>query len=332
MSATGRFFLLAVGSLLAAFPAGCGEEKSIQISYDRPAAYDISANVRRLAIAEFGGTTTREKKWGDVASDLLASALDQYNREFHRYELVDRKRLKGIMDERDLQIAISDSSTSAQAGKLANVDAMIYGNVTVTIRDEHGTKNVFDPLSRSMKTVSYIKRFCMAAVNFTMDDVGTGKTLATVTATREYDSEKARKSKGGGAQIAGMLGMSGGDLPDPDQTVTGLIGECVEEFLSKVSPHRVNVAVKLQKGKSKFVDTGNKLAVAGEYKEALESYQRAIADRPDDDGALFNAGAMCEAMRDFAKAEEFYGKAFHARPDEKYAFARARVRGEQKAE
>lgn len=313
------------GLVLAVFLiAGCGPEKTIELRYQRPAEYQISPKIRRVGIAEFGGGTVRDKQWGSIASDRLAAALDAYNRKYSRYELVDRKRLKAILDERDLQIAISDSSTAGQAGRLADVEAMIYGSVHVTTRDERVSRKSFDPLRRSLKTVWYTKRFCLAAVNFTMDDIRSGKTLATASTTHEYDSEKDKTS--GGAGVAKALGFGGEQVPPAEQVFSRLIDQCVEEFLSKISPHDVAVTEKLAKGKSKIVSTGNKLAEAGDYAEALECYRSAVEASPEDHGAIFNAGLMHEARGELEQAEQMYDRAFKTEPKEQYVFARKRVR------
>jgi len=304
--------------------AGCRPEKTIEIHYQRAAQYEISPKIRRLGIAEFGGQTAQDKQWGHIASDRLAAELDAHNRKYDRYELVDRKRLKALLDERDLQIAISDGASASQAGKLANVDAMIYGSVKVTARDERASRKTFDPLARRLKTVYYTRRYCLTAVNFTMDDIRTGKSLASVSATREYDSERDKNS--GAAGIGKALGFAGGELPPTDQIVSQLIDDCVAEFLAKISPHEVAAREKLRGGNSKIVDTGNKLAVAGDHAEALECYQAAIQQDPSDHEAVFNAGVMYEAMGNLAKAEEMYTKAFKIEPREQYVLARKRVR------
>jgi tetratricopeptide (TPR) repeat protein len=306
---------------------GCGEDRPVELRYDRPAVYEIPASVKKLAIAEFGGKSEKDLRWGDIASDKLADALEQANRTFERYQLVDRKRLKAIMDERDLQISIADSASAGKAGKLANVDAMIYGNVNVMTRDEHATRQVYDFASKTTKTVPYIKRYCMVAVNFTMDDIQTSKTLTTVSVTREYDSENDKNKSGTGMFLSAM-GMGGDKLPPVDQKINSLVEECVTEFLQRISPHTVVVSERLQKGKSKIVDTGNKLALAKEYAEALDCYLQGIEAKPDDHGAMFDAGLMYEAMGKLDKAEELYTKAFKLKDNEKYIFARKRVRTE----
>jgi len=324
-------FALSVGVLLTAM-AGCGEKDKVELRYDRPAQYDIPANIRTLGIAEFGGKTTADRKWGDIASDRLAAQLDTYNNKYHRYQLVDRKRLKAVLDEQDLQSAFSDSSQAVQAGKIAKVDAMIYGSATVTTRDEQATRTSFNPLSKSPKEVKYTRRYVMTAINFTIDDVATGKTLASVATTREYDSDQQKDKDSGSGGLSGitkMVGIGGSSSAEPaDQVASRLIDECVQEFLAKVSPHEVVVTEPLGKGKTEAVKTGNKLAMAKDYAEALEAYNAAIGAKPDDYDAIFNSGVMYEALGKLGEAEKCYDAAFKLKPTTQYVKARQRVRQE----
>jgi tetratricopeptide (TPR) repeat protein len=320
-----RILIGGVALLSVVLVAGCGGGEKITLSYERPPEYDIPSGVQRVAVAEFGGQTREDQRWGEIASDELAHALDVYNREYHRYELVDRKRLGAIMDERDIQLAVSDTSTAVEMGQIASVDAIIYGSVRVNTQDQHGTRRAFDPLRQSLKTVHYTQRYCMASVNFTMDDVRTSKTLATVTVTREYDSEADAE---GAAALARHVGFSGDGPPPTDQIVSGLIDQCVEAFVNKISPHRVVVTEELAGGKSDAAEQASEFAVSGEYAEALELYERAVAMNPDDHGSLFNAGLMCEALGRFREAERYYDRAIDVKVDKKYILARKRVRQE----
>lgn len=319
-------FLL-VGSALT---VGCDPEGVIQLKYDRPAQYDIPVAVKAVGVAEFGGQTGEDRKWGDIASDRLAARLDEYNKAYNRYQLVDRKRLKALLDEKDLQAAFSNSSQAQKAGQLAQVDAMIYGTVSVTVRDEPATKMVLDPLGRRMREVTYTRRYVMASANFTIDNVHTGKTLATVAAVREFNSEKSGK-KGDAPDIGALIGVGGAKVPPADQVVSKLIEECVQEFVTKISPHQVTVQEKLAPAKSEAVKTGNTLAAAGAYADALSAYEAAIRDQADDHAAIFNAGLMCEATGKLDKAGEYYDRAFKLKPDKQYIEARQRVRQEAKS-
>ena len=320
--------LVFIAGVLMTGAFGCGPKDKVELRYDRPAQYEISPNIRTLGIAEFGGKTATERRWGDIASDRLASQLDTYNNKYHRYQLVDRKRLKAILDEQDLQAAFSDSSQAVRAGKLAKVDAMIYGSVTITSRDERVTRTKFSPLSKSPKEVSHVKRYVMTAINFTVDAVATGKTLASVATMREYDSDADKGDSSPVSSIAKMMGIGGDKKKSVDQVASRQIDECVQEFLSKISPHEVVVTEALGRGKNDVVRTGNKLAMAKDYAEALDAYNAAIRLKPDDYEAVFNSGVMYEALGKLDEAEEMYDLAFKLKPKMQYVQARKRVRQE----
>lgn len=305
---------------------GCGPNDRIQLCYERPAEVVVEPAIRALGIAEFGGQTAEDRKWGAIASDRLAEALDESNRKYDRFVLVDRRRLSAILDEQDLQAAFSDSSQAAQAGKLAHVDAMIYGTVHSSTQDETVESTAFDPIRQSARTVTRIRRHVMMSVNFTIDDVQTGKTIATDSVVREFDSEKQDATSMG--KIGKLVGFSGGAAPPADQIAVGLIDQCVQEFLRKISPHVITAEEALGKGKSEIVKTGNTLAVAGDYPAALEAYLAGVKEIPEDHQAVFNAGLMYEALGELDLAEQQYHLAFQMKPEPQYVMARQRVRQE----
>ena len=310
--------------------AGCGPEAVVELRYNRPAQYEVPSNIVSLGIAEFAGQTDEDKRWGNIAADQLAAELDKYNKQFNRYQLVDRKRLKAILDEQDLQAAFSDSSKAVEAGKIANVDAMIYGTASVSVRDDQVTKTSIDPLSRSLREVHSTKRHVMAAVNFTIDDVKSGSTLTTVSAMKEFDSANQGGDSGGKA-ILGVVGLSSGSLPAADEVTADLINQCVCEFVRKISPHEIVAREALGSGKSETVKTANKLAMAGSFQEALEMYVAALGITPVDHEAAFNAGVMYEKLGQLDKAADYYDKAFKIKPQEQYVVARQRARSEKAA-
>lgn len=305
---------------IAVVVAGCGEETAVTISYVKPAQFEMPSGVKRIAVATLADNSANEHAgdWGVVAADKLVAELDKVNREFKRYELVDHRNLEQILHRQDIHIMTSDQV--AQAGKLADVHAMVYGTVSVIATDEHAVRKVPDLINRGIKEKHYVKRHCLVTVNITMDDVETSKTLRTFTATREMDSDKDSPS------ALSAIGFSGDNPPPVAQTVNSLIDQCIGEFVRQISPHRVETRQKLQKGKSKLVETANKLAVVGDIDEALELYIEALAIKSDDDGAAFNAGVMYELKQDFAQAEEFYTRAFRLKDRDEYVQARQRVR------
>lgn len=304
---------------------GCGSDVEIELSYVRPAKVQIPERVKRVAVGQFSGISTEDHRWAEATAEKLWSELDQWNREFKRYQLVDRNNLAKILREQDIKIMNSD--TAVQMGKLANVQAMIYGNVRVSARDDHGTKTYFDVFSQTMKTKPYTKRYCQVSVGMTMTDVDTATSFYSKEITRGFDSEKDGGSSGAGA----FFGFSSDTPPPIDQTINQLVEQVVAEFCQQISPHREVVRVPLEKGKTKSVAMGNKLAKVKEYGEALEKYKAGMAEAPEDDGAVFNAGAMYEALLDFENAFQCYDKAFKMNPDKnEYVEARRRVRQESK--
>jgi len=316
--------MVVAGGLLG----GCNTESdsSILLSYDKPAKFPVESRIKRIAVAEFSGASEMDQRWGDIAAGKLSDELGKSSRESHRYELVDRRNLAKIMREQDIKIMNSEQD-AVKVGKLANVQAMIYGNIRVNAKDERYMASYFDIFSQTTKTKPKTKRFVLVSVNLSMTDIDNGKVILPYTLTKEFDSEKASSG------MAAAFGF-GSDTPPPvDQTVNKVMDEVVQEFAQQICPYRMEVKVHLESGKTKGVERGNVLAKSKDYPGALEMYKAALAEMPKDDGANFNAGAMCEAQGDFGGAEQYYTRAFGLSGDDKktqqkYADARQRVRAE----
>ncbi|MFB3892855.1 MAG: tetratricopeptide repeat protein [Phycisphaerae bacterium] len=315
--------------LLTAFASlvGCAKDTPIVLQYDRPALEEkqIPAHIRKIAIADFT-SPPREQEYGRLVAETLSSQLDKCNQKFNRFALVDRRNLKRILEERGMQMAMSDSGQAVNAGKILNADAIIFGNVAISSEDIRGTKMVpsYSGRSITMKPVPTVKRVVTATVTFTMDDVNNGRMIITRTIKPEpYDSEKEDKS------ALKALGMSSAERKAVGDAAGVLIDRAVREFVALITPHVVDVNVVLSKGKSAKVANGNALAEAKEYADALNVYQAAFAEKPDDYGAAFNAGVMYEAMGKMKEAEEWYTKAIQGEGTNKeYIRSRARVRAE----
>ena len=84
---------------------------------------------------------------------------------------------------------------------------------------------------------------------------------------------------------------------------------CVDSYLSEIYPANFPISVRMARGGTDYDRQGMRLASEGDYTGALEYFRLAIDAQPDDDGALFNAGLMCEYLCDFERAGKFYRRA-----------------------
>ena len=317
----GAFAALALVSL---FLTGClGSGPEVSFTVERPAAVQIPDRIRSLAVGEFKADH-RNAKWGEAASHKFGSLFDSNNRKYGRYKLVSLRDLKGILDLRTLRSALSDPGSAREIGRLAKVDAVIYGNVTVTSRDERIQKRSFDPFTQSMRSRSVTRRYASVSLTMRMVDAKSAASLLQTSANRDYDSE--RKKSGGSSAVSDLLGIGSSNPAPGDEVVNELLSECVAEVVGHLTRHTETVTVELEKGKSKAAKTGNALAEAGDWADALEAYQRGLQDEPNDHGTTFNAGVMCEALGRYPEAEQYYTRAFQMDADAKYVKARGRVR------
>ncbi len=130
-----------------------------------------------------------------------------------------------------------------------------------------------------------------ADLNLSVWDARKGRTLLTIAIAEEAD----------------LLGPE-------DEQIRALISRAIHRLVGRTFPARRQVSERLGAGQSDIVPAANKLAAAGRYERALTAYRRALAASPDDDGAAYNAGLMCEALGRLTEARRFYLQALRVRP------------------
>lgn len=185
-----------------------------------------------------------------------------------------------------------------------------------------------DPVRGTRREVAHTRRVCSAHLTFSMNDPFSGQMLFSTVVDKQFDSDQQASNNSATAMAGMLMGMdtSESDLPSAQQTLDDLVNQCVDAFVAKISPHSTRFAVALEKGKSDAVGTGNKMAYAGDSQEALDLYEEALRAKPEDDGAAFNAGVMCEKLQKLEQAEKYYTKAFQLKNKDKYVEARGGVR------
>jgi hypothetical protein len=112
---------LVFASLAIVGPLGCADQDLVM---------DVQrcSQVQRVAVLPFAdGPGPNAINSGNAVAGFVLDCLVQGG----RYQLVERSRLKAIMDERELQAAdLIDPATAAEVGKAAGVDAVITGSVS----------------------------------------------------------------------------------------------------------------------------------------------------------------------------------------------------------
>ena len=273
---------------------GCRGATAVKFQYHQPPACELPASVTSLAVADLA-EAPGSQGWGRTAAQRLAEGLG-------RAEHLKRLRIVGAASQPAPQaVPVADTTSAVRWGRASGVDAVAYGAVSITFTGQPGSAD-----GRADVTVSFV-----------IDDVKTARTLAAASFSRRYPQE-------------GQTPVARADLASGDALGMELIDQCVDSFLAWLGPQTVSVSDRLQVGRTRRVLEGNTHARAGRYAQALDCYLAAMRESPGDDGAVFNAGLMHEALGQLGQARVFYDRAARMRPNDQYDQARRRLgaRGE----
>jgi hypothetical protein len=279
-----------LGCLLAA--AGCGGSvRAVRFSYEEPAVCELPASISTLAVAEFrqaGG-----EGWGGVVSQGIAEALKRATLP-HRVRIVQTQVGKAASKPAVPGPVIVDTPSAVAWGKAVGADAVAYGTVAVIGSGERaGAKPTGGQVA------------CQVVVNLVIDDVRSGRTVASLSVSQRYPPPQTAAPPG-----------SAPAAPAAEAVVEELIAQCVDRLVKRLCPQTVWVNEQLQFGRTRLVLDGNHLARAGQYEQAMDCYLRAIELSSGDDGAVFNAAVMCEALGRLDEAQKLYERAAAMRPGE----------------
>jgi tetratricopeptide (TPR) repeat protein len=308
-------FVLAVVGLSVA--DACGATK-VYVAAGTPAQVKIPANIKRIAVVEFTPRDEPSRAYAGIAAarlnSLLASAPDT------PYQLLDRTHLKGVLAEQDLGASgVTDSATAVKAGKMLNVDAIIFGSVHAETTDQIEEKPSVRIGGGGIPSVggkSSLRRSALVNVTFNMIQPETGEVITTRSISRSYDS-----SKSGGGLLKKV--MPGGGPPSGDAIINDLIEQCVAEFGGLIAPHYEVYEFEL--GSSRGTKTGNTFAEAGDFATAAKQYEAAMGSNAKEHAAVYNLAVARLALNDAKAATELFDKAVTLKADKKYIKGRQQV-------
>jgi tetratricopeptide (TPR) repeat protein len=248
-------------------------------------------------VAEFQGPPDSDN-WGKIVAQRLAEAMDKAQLP-HRLKILSPQFAGAPTQPAARRIVVTDTASAAEFGKSIGADAVAYGTVAVTWADW--------PKDSDAQVGQ-----CVVTVRFVIDDIQAGRTLAAAAFSRRYPPDDSRTSPAAGREV-----------------VEELLAQCVDRFVAWLCPQGIAVNERLQVGRTRTVLDGNRLARAGKFAQALDCYLSAMDESPGDDGAVFNAGLMYEALGQLDKARQFYDQAALMRPGDQVDQARKRLQERQ---
>lgn len=331
--------VLSAGAVLA-LAAGCGRRESVvSFQYNRPAEFRLPAGIKRIAIADLGGTTDRDKSWGGAVSDSLTALAGSAPIGGRNWEVVRlagfQRSPRGILSRLGGHFQPTTDSSKPQtapasapadsASQPTGADAMIVGWANVMVRDEQVAIPPAAPLPRGAATQTAMWRYAVGTADLRMIDMESAEVLASVRITEQFDS----LGRVGPPSPAVSKPAPGAGEPAPVGEVLHYLAErTARQFLARFAPRRVTVSQALKEGPNQRVQSGNRAASRGEYAKALKRYQDAIQADPMDDAALFDAALMCEALGRLDEAATYADRAAVLRDDNDYLRLGRRARGE----
>lgn len=310
----------------------CAPPAAINVQVMKPATIHLPG-IRTVAIADFQGSRR--------SGSQIATRVQAYLLETDYYDIVERDKLKQILDEQNLGMAgVVDEATAVEVGKLLGVDAMIFGEVTEyqVEPDERGKEKVHKKVGTGkyewveqrniftgkkskvkkeiMKTVlvdqHYRIRRGTAAINFRVVNVETGELLAVHSDSKSYNSGKVVE---GGSKT----------LKPKGEILSTLSNAICKRFVSMIAPHYVDETRYIESGKG-MIKTGKKYAENGLWPEALDAWEQASVSHPNEPAVWYNLGVAAEMDDDLDLAEEYYKKAVAIKQKDLYMKSIQRIR------
>jgi curli biogenesis system outer membrane secretion channel CsgG len=327
-----RLRMLEAGSaLLALSVLSCAMQSKVRVDVQKPAAVHLSG-VRKIAVADLRGPMSS----GPAMASLVQSML----METGFYQLVERDKIAGILDEQKLaQAGVTDESTAKEVGQLLGADALVFGEITTygvepdetgseKIEKKEGTgkyetveeKNIFTgkkhKVRKEIKRTVWVDQYYRirrgtVAVNFRVADVETGKLLAVHSDSKSYNSGK-------------VVEGSGTSLKPEGEILNDLSTQVAKGFVQLIAPHRVTETRAIESGSGK-IGEGKKFAQSGLWQDAFESWQEAVRLTPNESAAHYDLGLAFEVRGDLDEAEKAIRKAVSIKQKKTYLEALARV-------
>jgi curli biogenesis system outer membrane secretion channel CsgG len=306
----------------------------------------ILSDVKQIAVLDFESQGSYfDNKMGATMADKLVSALMESERglsavsttfmgaaqrgkpffkgaKTNIYDILERNRMDKIMEEQKLVASgVIDDSKAIELGKILGVQAMIFGQIMLSSKDNQTTFDTKDSKGNTIKNYR-TQRTVTVSVSMRVVSTETGKILAT--ATEEENRTESR------VQVNNYPNVS-----TPQALALTALDEIAYRFANHISPYYQFDSFEILKIKEKeFRDRAKNardLANIGQIEKAYPIYRTIIEQDPYNADAAYNVGILYEAAGDYAKALEMYTRASEVVPEDR-TISRAKNRCQQTAD
>ncbi len=323
--------------LFAIFLLRCAGSSQISVKVLKPAAIHMPG-IYKVAVVDFEGP--------EMSGSQVATMMQSMLMQTQHYEIMERENLKRILEEQNLGMAgILDETTAVQVGKVLGVDALIFGQVSQyeVPPDKKITKKVkekkftgkYETVEEKGKDGKVVKkkkkiyedvwidreywvREGNVAVNFRVVNVETGQLLAAHSESKSYNSEKNKS-------FWQSMTSSQADLKPAGEILSNLSKSICTKFTKMIAPYHVSEKRTIESGEGD-INTGKQFAESGLWPEAIESWERAVKQQPNEPAGYYNLGLAYELNGDLDRAEAAFIKAVGLNQKKLYMDSIARVR------
>lgn len=304
---------------LAMTVAGCGKKPTatVEISHVLQPKQPLSAEHMSIAVFDTRMEGDKgefdEKKWSEMTANLISYHLERAaERQNIPLKLVDREHMKVALAGKDLAAAgVTEGGDEMVDAKIEGANANLTSKVTIKIDKHAGSGRTVSGLGAfagrwggggnvETEEVAKESRNITVTCQFQLKDAGTNAIVASYNGppTQHYERGKPSPFFGGAKTEA--------DMTPRDRIIGEVIESQLMNFLVKFVPTEISAVCKVEpSGHEKCAEAVRHL-VADDYEAALMAFKQVIAEKQDDDKALFGAGVAAEKLGRFDEALKHY--------------------------
>lgn len=307
--------------LLILLFTGCATLK-ISVKRMAPAKFDITG-INKVGIMNYGSEQSSYEAFAKVLTSTIETKLIAQNF-FHSVTRINRTSGPVIMPQH-----------IADIGKEERVDLVIFGVVeSYGSSTRHDTKKVEEEVHTGIyRTEYYVDNGVQRSrqveiIEKKIKHVPTAERRAALSfksyALRPIDEKYVGKDLLQDSRRVRAEGDSDiRSMPSEQSMLNDLTARLTDIFITHVTPHEVTEVIKL-KGNGKCKD-GMKLAKAGDWEGAMDSWQNILNSNPNDDLANYDLGVANEYFKNYEQAREYYREAMRISNKSLYNEAWVRV-------